>query len=259
MRLFHLVISLILFWSCTAAAQDHVSFATTEWEPYSGENLPGYGVGSAIIAEACSRVGIKPTFHFMPWKRAMDDVRIGKYDALYSAYGSRDRSKTYAISKPYISGQLVLCAKRGTNIHWDGSIRSLTPYRIGVVLGFVNTPEFDNAKYLDKDVGPSDLLNLNKLLNGRIDLVVIDLYQALYLIKNSPVLQGSLADIYFLQPPLSRKNIHVMFSKALPNWKKNLELFNKGLESIEKDGTKNHIMAKYGYLPPMPPDQQPDN
>ncbi len=189
----------------------------------------------------------------------MEDVKTGKYDALYSAYYSESRSKTYAVSKPYISSQLVLCAKRGTNIHWDGSIRSLAPYKIGVVLGFVNTPEFDAAHYLDKDVGPSDLLNLNKLLNDRIDLVVIDLYQALYLIKNSPALQGSLADIYFLQPPMAQKTVHVMFSKALPTWKKNLELFNKGLESMESDGTKDYILNKYGYLPPKLPDQQPNN
>ncbi len=220
LRLFHLVISLILFWSCTAAAQDHVSFATTEWEPYSGENLPGYGVGSAIIAEACSRVGIKPTFHFMPWKRAMNDVRIGKYDALYSAYGSRDRSKIYAVSKPYISGQLVLCAKRGTNIHWDGSIRSLAPYRIGVVLGFVNTPEFDNAKYLDKDVGPSDLLNLNKLLNGRIDLVVIDLYQALYLIKTARYYKARWQTSISFSPRCPRRTYMSCFQKPFPTGKK---------------------------------------
>ncbi|WP_147822447.1 substrate-binding periplasmic protein [Salidesulfovibrio onnuriiensis] len=246
----------LLVLSFPAFGQDTISFATVDWQPYAGEYLPEYGVGSAIIAEACRRVGLKASFHFMPWKRAMDDVARGKYDALYSAYYSEERARTYALSRPYIHGQLVLCARKGNRLKWDGTIRSLAPYRLGVVLGYVNTPEFDGADYLQKDVAPSDLLNLSKLLNDRLDAVVIDKFQAIYLLKNSCTLPGSVNDVDFLFPPLDEKDIYVMFSKELPGWENRLERFNKGLEMIEADCVKDKIMMKFGFIEPENPKEQ---
>lgn len=245
-----LCIAVLTVLVCTPVrAQQEISFATVDWQPYAGEFLPEYGVGSAIIAEACRRVGLKPSFHFMPWKRAMETVARGKYDVLYSAYYSDERAGIYALSDPYLHGQLVLCAQKGGGMKWDGTMKSLEPYRIGIVLGYVNTPMFDAAA-LQKDTAPSDLLNLSKLLHGRLDAIVIDKYQAIYLLKNSSTLPGSVSDVEFLEPPLDKKNIYAMFSKAVPGWEGRLELFNRGLREIEEDGTRDYIMMKFGYLEP---------
>ncbi|GAB7023170.1 substrate-binding periplasmic protein [Salidesulfovibrio brasiliensis] len=248
MRWFVSFLLTLTLWASPAFSQEAVRFATVEWQPYAGEYLPEHGIGSAIIAEACKRAGIEATFHFLPWKRAMAEVATGKYDALYSAYDSKSRRETYAMSKPYLHGQMVLCARKDKEIHWDGTVDSLRPYSLGVVLGYVNTPAIDKAHFLQKDTAPSDLLNLTKLLKGRLDLVVIDLYQAIYLLKNSPVLMGGVSDVKFLSPALEKKGIHVMFSKANPGWEDLLERFNKGLEQIEEDGTKDAVMAKLGFI-----------
>ncbi len=240
-------LALVLLFAGSASAVQEISFATVDWEPYGGEYLPEYGFTSAIIAEACNRVGLKATFHFMPWKRAMGEVRRGKYDALYSAYYSEERAKEFGVSNPYVHGPLVLCAKKGTSISWDGTMRSLEAYRIGVVRGYVNTPVFDKSEFLIKDETTSDLLNLRKLLGGRIDIIVIDKFLAIHMLKTNPTLEGDLQDVQFLSPPLEEKDVHVMFSKSNPGWKRTLELFNKGLEAIEKDGTKESIMKKFGF------------
>ena len=249
-RILVLCLWTIFLFAAPARGLEPVSFVSVDWQPYAGELLPEYGVGSAIIAAACERAGLEPSFHFMPWKRAMDTVARGKYDALYSAYESTKRRHAFGVSRPYLYGRLVLCARKSSNVKWDGTAQSLRPYRLGVVLGYVNTPGIDRPGYLEKDLAPSDLLNLKKLLSSRLDVIVIDQFQALYLLKNSPVLKGGLADVEFLNPALERKGIHVMFSKRKPGWQDRLARFNRGLDEIERDGTKQRIMDKFGFLLP---------
>ena len=234
----------------SARAGEPVSFVTLDWQPYAGELLPEYGVGSAIVKAACERVGLEPSFHFMPWKRAMEDVDRGDHDALYSAYASSERRHRFGLSKPYLYGRLVLCARKSSEVKWDGTPESLHAYRLGVVLGYVNTPDIDREDYLQKDTAISDLLNLKKLLSGRVDVIVIDHFQALYLLKNNPVLESSLSDVKFLKPALATKGIHVMFSKNKPGWRDRLARFDKGLEEIRQDGTLQCIMDKFGFLLP---------
>jgi polar amino acid transport system substrate-binding protein len=238
---------LLLSFSGPVSAIEEISFTTVNWEPYSGEFLAGYGVGSAIIEEACLRVGLKATFRFLPWKRAMEEVKRGKYDALFSAYFSEKRSQVYGVSKAYMSGPLVLAVRKGAQLAWDGTVRSLEPYRIGVVRGYVNTEEIDKADFLIKDEATSDLLNLKKLLGKRIDVIVIDKYTAIHLLKSNSTLEGNVQDIEFLDPPLDMRSIHVMFSKNMPDWEKHLEMFNAGLSAIQEDGTKDIILEKYGF------------
>jgi polar amino acid transport system substrate-binding protein len=240
----------IFLLAAPARGLEPVSFVSVDWQPYAGELLPEYGVGSAIIAAVCQRAGFEPSFHFMPWKRAMEDVDKGKHDALYSAYSSSRRERRFAVSEPYLYGRLVLCARKSSKVAWDGTLGSLRPYRLGVVLGYVNTPAIDRSDFLQKDMAPSDLLNLKKLLSGRLDAIVIDQFQAVYLLKNNPVLESGLADVEFLRPPLERKGIHVMFSRQKPGWKQRLARFNRGLEEIRRDGTLQRIMDKFGFLLP---------
>ncbi|UZP66444.1 transporter substrate-binding domain-containing protein [Desulfovibrio mangrovi] len=225
-----------------------ISFATVNWEPYASEFLPEFGFTSAIIREACSRVGLKASFHFMPWNRAVEAVRNGQYDVLYSAYYSKERAEEFGVSRPYVQSPLAFCVKRDSPASWDGTIRSLVHYRIGVVRGYVNTPEFDAAEVLSKEEANSDLLNLRKVLGGRVDMIAIDKYLAIYLLKTNPTLEGGIQHVRFLSPLLDTKGVHAMFSKKHPDWEENLALFNKGLEAIEQDGTLEEIKLRFGFL-----------
>jgi len=231
-----------------ADANDTISFATVDGQAYAGSLLPEYGMASAIISAACKRVGLNPDFHFLPWKRAMTAVALGKFDVLYCAYYSEDRAKTYGVSKPYMRGQLVLCTKKDRSVMWNGTLRSLQPYKIGVVMGYAHTPEFDQADFLTKETAPNELLNFNKLLHDRVDAIATEKYQAIYILKHNISFPETVASVQFLSPPLGHVDFYAMFSKATPLWRKHLALFNKGLDMIEADGTKAAIMLKFGYL-----------
>lgn len=245
-----LALVLALMSGTVQANEPTLTFATNYWAPYAAEELPGYGLSSAIISEACKRTGLKIEFEFVPWVRAMEMTKSGKYDAFFNAYHSEYRARTYAASEPYFQTQLVLCTLKESDIQYDGSTKSLYPYKLGVVRGYVNTAAIDNDESIKKDAADNDVLNLKKLLRGRVDLIAIDKYQALHLIKNNPTIEADMHDIKFLSPDLGKKSLYVMFSKNKPDWEIHLKRFNRGLREIKHDGTLNELMILYGVSVP---------
>ncbi len=88
---------------------------------------------------------------------------------------------------------------------------------------------------------------MKKLLGKRIDVIVIDKFTAIHMLKSNSTLEANVQDVEFLDPPLDMRDIHVMFSKNRPDWEKHLEMFNTGLSAVEEDGTKDIILEKYGF------------
>lgn len=240
------IVPLILLALSSLGLADPITLTSCDWEPYTGANMPNYGFTAEIINSAMKSVGHEVSFVFYPWKRAMHETKKGRAHGLFSAYYSKDRAAAFALSEPYAYSELMLCAKKGRNIIFR-SIEDLRPYRIGVVAGYANTPEFDDAQYLLKDEAPSDLLNVKKLLENRVDLIVVDRYVAVYHVKNSPAIQYTVNDLSFISPPLKKQPIYIMFSKAVPEYQRYVAEFNKGLENIRADGTYEEILLKHGF------------
>jgi polar amino acid transport system substrate-binding protein len=220
-----------------------VSLAVLDWKPYAGEELEKFGFGSQILTAAFNRVGYKVKFNFMPWVRALKDTETGKYDAVCYGYYSDSRVKTYALSNPFIESALVFCKHKDSDISYS-SLQDLKSYRIGVIRGYVNTEQFDAADYLTKEEASNETLNLKKLLNKRVDLIVIDKFVAQYLINT--VFYKNKSDFEFISPPLKIHPLYVMFSKKVENYEKNLQAFNDGLQQIISDGTRMKIIRSYG-------------
>jgi polar amino acid transport system substrate-binding protein len=227
-----------------AAEGESVQLAALNWPPYIGENLTENGFGAEIIKTAFNRVGYGVTFSFLPWIRALKDANIGKYDAVCFAYYSEQRAKTYALSLPFVESALVFCKRREADIAYH-TLQDLKPYRIGIVRGYVNTSEFDQAHYLQKEQANSELLNLKKLLNKRIDLTLIDKFVAQYLIHS--VFARQATAFQFISPPLKIHPMYLMFSKNTKNYQTKLNAFNHGLQQIGADGTIARIMARHGF------------
>ena len=71
----------------------------------------------------------------------------GKADGLFPAYRNKEREEKYVFTEPYTSGLVGFFKLKGSKITYS-TLKDLTPYRIGIVRGYANTPEFDAADYL---------------------------------------------------------------------------------------------------------------
>lgn len=226
------------------AADKEIRLATLNWAPYVGEELDQYGFTSEIVTKAFERAGYTVQIDFMPWARVLKVVERGRYDAAYPAYYSEERAQTYLMSEAFAQGPLGFYARADDDIAY-AALEDLQPYKIGVVRGYVNTPEFDQADYLNTEAADSDVQNLKKLLVNRLDLVVIDKLTAQYIINTE--MPDDADRLKFLDPPLDEKPLHVIFSREAAGYEEKVSDFNEGLRRLQEEGIIQEIMTYHGF------------
>lgn len=239
------VLALLLALTSFEAMAETVTLVSSNWPPYTGLELVNGGFTNEIIRQALEQTNLKTKFIYMPWRRAMESVKTGEIDALYSAYYSTERANTYIASEPYVYSDLMLVAHSDSHIYGYKTLADLSPYRIGVVRGYVNSPEFDQANFLQKEPVTNDKLNLKKLLGKRVDLIVIDRFVALHLLQSMGKSESS---IRFLAKPLDQKPVYIMFSRKNTLSTTRVEAFNSGLKIIKQKGIYQDILKRYGFF-----------
>lgn len=83
-----------------------VRIATGEWAPYSGEELPEFGIASAIVTAALKNAGYVPEFEFTPWPLAeaiaRDSEANGGVRATFPYLLTENRSLLFYYSEPIL-------------------------------------------------------------------------------------------------------------------------------------------------------------
>jgi polar amino acid transport system substrate-binding protein len=194
----------------------------------------------AVTQRAFERVGYAVTVSYVPWARALRMVAAGEAEALLGAYHSAERAERLLYTDPIGRAEVVFFGLKEAGIRYR-SVEDLRPYRIGTIIGASYTPEFDAADFLMKEPVSDYLLNLRKLLAGRVQLVV----------EKRSVVEHALATrfpseaprVVALDKPLKSALFFNAFSRALPGHERKVADFNAGLRSISADGTLAAIMA----------------
>jgi polar amino acid transport system substrate-binding protein len=243
MRQIVLLVALAFFFMVGASQAETLKIATLDWEPYVGKTLKGEGFNTEIITEAFKRAGYTVKIDFIEWDKAIEEATKGSYDAVFPEYYSKDRAKDFVYSSFFSNSLLVFYKRKASTITYK-TFKDLTPYKIGVVKGYINTEEFDKASYLKKVESNSDEENLRKLAKGELDLIVIDKLVAQYLIKTK--ISEASGKLDSIEPPLIIHPLFVIFPKKLPASEKRAKEFNKAYESMEKDGSIKPIMVRSG-------------
>ncbi len=217
---------------------------TVEWRPYYGSTLKDGGMMTEVAVAAFKRGGHNATIKFIPWPRALKDVAEGKADIVMGAYFSEEREKTYIYSDSFYEVNTGLIARRDAGIRKYKHLEDLKPYRIGTSRGWVNTPEFDAAEYLNKDVARNPTINIQKLIRNRVDMMVAAFGIFRYELSQ---IGGDVDQFVFLEPPLIKNLLYLLGSRSIPDGEKLVADFNRGLELIRADGTYGEILKKHGF------------
>lgn len=223
-------------------AEETVTLASLDWEPYIGEKLPNNGYVAQIAVEAFKTQGFKVKIDYLPWARAVAMSTSGEYDGLFPEYYDETRKGDFVFSDSFKGGPLGFMKRKSSNITFK-KLEDLKQYTIGTVRGYVNTTEFDSAKYLKKEEVVDDETNIKKLNGNRIDLIVIDKYVAYYIISTK--FPKYREELEFMTPALEEKPLYIAFSKKAKDYDKKLKAFNAGLKEIQKNGTLAKILKEF--------------
>lgn len=228
----------------SAAQARQITMCTLNWEPYYGSDLPRQGFFTELVRTAFERAGHTVKVEFMPWARAMLEVKQGDREVLLGAYYTEERARTYRASESIYTDKVGLVARKDLGIDSFSSLRELSDYTIGVGRGYAVSEDFDQADYLDKEMEKSQVLNIRKLYARHIDMIAGSFASIRYLAQQQ---DRDLSRMVFMTPPLKENTLHIMVSRAIPDSKQLLADFHRGLEEIRNDGTYDRILREMGY------------
>jgi len=222
-----------------------VRMVTVDWAPFYSSELKEDGVVTVIAKEAFKRAGYDASIRFVPWRRALSLVESGEYDAVMGAYYNDERAQKYIYSEPMFDVEVGLVTLNSLGITQYKNLRELSPYKIGVSLGWANGDEFDRASYLDKQEASNQILNVRKLFRGRVDMIAIA--YAVFRHEAMTMYPDKIGDAVYLNPPLMVAPLYIMASRNIENGHTLMDDFNQGLQQLKQDGSYKQILSRFGY------------
>lgn len=130
------------------------------------------GIHTDIVRELYNRNGHEADIQLVPWKRALTYVKDGTAAAIIDATRTEERTQfLYFPSEPLYIERIVIMGLKGTALK-AAKLDDLKGKSVGVVRGFVYSPEFDAYEGMKKDESNDDVMLLKKLAGGRTDVVV---------------------------------------------------------------------------------------
>ncbi|MEM7253443.1 MAG: ABC transporter substrate-binding protein [Pseudomonadota bacterium] len=215
------------------AAAETVRLATLDWPPYTGGKLPAFGATSEIITQAFAKMETKTEIVVRPWKRAIAEAQNGRAAGYFPGYHCR-HVEGFIASDPVGTGPLGFAEHAERPIQWR-SIDDLgeQKLKIGTVLGYVNTDEFDRkvgSGWIRAITAKDDLTNLKKLARKRIDAAVIDKFVLAYMLAVESSLKPYADKIKFNAKPLEEKRLHLCVTSEPLR-----DAFNAALKKVDID------------------------
>lgn len=192
-----------------------------------GETLSG--INGDILKEIFRDTGLKMKIKKCPWKRCLTELEEGRIDVFLGLFKSPEREKLFRFCDPPYSNRSdkAFYLRRGEG-HRVNKYDDLYKLRIGVTRGYKNFERFDSDEKLNKEFVAEHILNIKKLVAGRLDVFIQTELAADYLIKTkgyaekiekAPYKYGEIHPSYFV---ISRKSPYM---KHVEHFEKNLRLF----------------------------------
>ena len=245
MKVKAILLILAVLMTASLAWAETYHFVTLEFPPleYAGPDGQAQGIAVEIVRKVMTHLGHEVNVSVLPWARALEMTRSGGADAIFTAYKNPEREKFLDYSKGVLAPQIVaLYVPRDSAIAYDGDLMKLKDMRIGVVSTISYGKKFDGLRdKLKVDRAESLESSLKKLLAGRVDVVISNVYVA-----DSEIKKLGLGDqLKRLSPHVQSVDSFIAFSKA-----KGLstlrDSFDQELGKLIQDGSYDNIMAKYG-------------
>ncbi len=221
-----------------------VKVATLEWPPYTCSDCPQQGIATQPLIEYFQKMGVKVELSFLPWARAIREMELKNFDALWPCWKNDIRQNQLNLTRPLFRSPVVFLRNAQSKKFAEHSsvkaLKDLVPWKTGVVKDYGyddDVMEFLKTHPDSIEVVSDDETNLKKLLLNRIDFAIVDLenYKALVFKK----FKKNEAH-FFVHPNLAKKySLYLGFRKDLTE---DTKLIFDGLnkdQSFEKAVLKN--------------------
>lgn len=239
-------------WLCTlmlcgsqALAGERIRIgAEDDWSPYSS-SVQGKPVGFAVdlVRAAWAAAGVDVELVPLPYARCMKEVDRGELAGCFDTLRDPMLEAKYRWHQlPLFRARIGIYGRTANGpARADLTIADLRGKRIGTTHGYDYGAEFDGDSTLLRDVAPSDLSSLRKLVAGRVDYVLVFDRVANDIARARPELGKN----FSLQGVLVEPSLYISFSRSFPDIDRLVSLFDQGLAKVRKSGEYAAIEARW--------------
>lgn len=226
-----------------AGAVDLVS--GDDYAPFSGKDLPGGGLATALVRQAFAQEEVSVSIDFRPWQFGYRQVQEGDYDATYPYIWTQERNDLFLYSDPLISYHYLLFSSQDNPIE-AARMEDLTGLRVCLPVGWAlehSLAPLIAAGQLVEQRAADVPACLRRILAGQSDFIVLDTWTGPQYLRQAGLTgrmhrsQLSKASILYLIVPRSRPKAAALIDR-----------FNKGLERLRAQGGYDAIIKKYRAL-----------
>lgn len=232
----------LLMVSRVHAAEPPLRLVAPDYPPYYGPYLPGNGFVTELILAAFTSAGYEGTVKFLPWKRAVQQLKMGGADGLFTVWHRKERESWAVFSDPIYFDELVFIKKKGLKVDYR-HLDDLKPYIISDVLGYSYPDSYQKAA-LKKKNAMNDNEAVKRMVLGGADLALVDKIQGIHLLKQMNVL---VEDYDILMQPLDRVASHLAISSLRGDAQKIVADFNAAIRQLVVSGEAKKIAEKSGF------------
>ncbi len=220
------------------AQSSDIVLASDIWPPFTdreGEKA----VAIELVHEALKRSDIAADTRIIEFGDVLDGIVEGAYDGSAALWKSADRESYLLYSEPYLENRLILVGLVGSDVSAK-SLSDLKNKKISVVSGYAYGSSIYTLPGLTILPGKSDQHNLELLLEGKTDYILVDELLIKYLLEyQHQEVKKYLAigsEAVMVQP------LYLAVLKDHPNANTIIAHFNEQIEDMMVDGTYNRIL-----------------
>jgi len=215
-----------------------IHLVSDSWPPFTGES-EGQRVAIELVQTALERAGFSAETTIVDWKIAARGLRTGAYDGSAAIWKNADREVYLVFSQPYLENQLVLIGRKGTKVN-AVRIADLTGKRVAVVGHYAYGKEINKAEGVLFVNGHSDQDNLNKMLAGDVDYMLVDELVVRYLVTSQP--EAAAEKLEIGTTVLARRKLYFALRREYAEAEAIMAAFNREIRKMMADGTYIEIL-----------------
>lgn len=224
-----------------------IILVTENYIPYGfEENGIIKGIAVDVLNEAFARQGYGIELKMFPWTRGLQMVEDGDTDGIFCAFYSEER----AIYMQYLNEPIAYEAQyvytlKDSPVNFDGTLDSLKPYRIGVIQDWFYGGDFERAvkaRTLNVEKVTDLPINLQKLMDGRIDAIVNPRFSTLYYLKQMNIQDKVIEQSVPFREP---SGLYLAFTKKRFVDQELIRKIDEELMQMKIDGTYQKIVDTY--------------
>jgi polar amino acid transport system substrate-binding protein len=222
------------------AAEDPavLRLASDSWPPFTADEGEAR-MAVELVHEALQRAGREATTSIIDFEAVLSGLRDGTFDGSAALWRSADRERYLLFSNPYLENRLVLVGRKGSDVSAT-SLAGLGGKRVAVVGRYAYGPAASNDVGITFVEGASDQQNLERLLAGDADYLLVDDLLIRYVVTHQSEAAEQFLEIG--DNVLLRRPLHFAVRRDFAGAAELIEGFNTAISQMLADGTYNEIL-----------------